>query len=158
MAATTGLAMSGTWLAIVLPLAYCLIRAVRLHRGRLRAKARHGAEAGGSAGARPETSLDPQDAEGWAELRAEANALLDASLDRLESAREGRVWTPLPEQMRAELGDASPPSVPVGRPRSRRGSRRCFRTAWATPTRASSGECTAPAARACFFPSSWPRR
>lgn len=111
--ATLGQSLTG--LSIVLPLAYCLVRAARLRLGGSRARERHGAAAGGSAGARAETSLDPPDAEGWAELRAEAHALLDASLDRMQSAREGRVWTPMPEQMRAELAGASPPSVPVGR-------------------------------------------
>ena len=46
----------------------------------------------------PETSLDPQD---WAAFRKTAHALLDAAIDKMETAREGRVWTPFPPQMKA---------------------------------------------------------
>ena len=47
--------------------------------------------------------LDPEGPEEWAALRAHAHALVDASLDRLQSAREGRVWTPPPAELKASL-------------------------------------------------------
>lgn len=40
-------------------------------------------------------SLDPED---WEEFRARAHAMLDAALDQMQSAGEGRVWTPLPAE------------------------------------------------------------
>ena len=46
------------------------------------------------------TTLDPAD---WTVLRAEAHKLLDASLDKMESAKEGRVWTPVPPDVKTEL-------------------------------------------------------
>lgn len=45
-------------------------------------------------------TLDPAD---WQTLRHAAHDLLDRSLDRLQSARDGRVWTPLPDGMKAGL-------------------------------------------------------
>ena len=49
------------------------------------------------------TTLDPAGAADWDALRASAHKLLDASIDRMQSAKEGRVWTPVPEDMRASL-------------------------------------------------------
>lgn len=40
-------------------------------------------------------TLDPKD---WPQFRASAHAMLDASIDKLEAAKEGRVWTPLPDE------------------------------------------------------------
>ncbi len=48
----------------------------------------------------PDPTLDPAD---WGALRDAAHDLLDRSLDRLQSARDGRVWTPLPDGMKAGL-------------------------------------------------------
>ena len=45
-------------------------------------------------------TLDPKD---WPAFRRTAHAMLDASLDKLEGAREGRVWTPVPKDLRTEL-------------------------------------------------------
>lgn len=64
---------------------------------------------------RQPTSLDPPDANSWAELRRLAHSLLDASLDRMESALDGRVWTPLPKSMREELEVELPPTTPLAR-------------------------------------------
>ncbi|MEP3295387.1 MAG: pyridoxal-dependent decarboxylase, partial [Pseudoruegeria sp.] len=44
--------------------------------------------------------LDPKD---WTGFRADAHKMLDAALDKLEKAEEGRVWTPLPDAKKAEL-------------------------------------------------------
>lgn len=46
----------------------------------------------------PDDSLDPED---WESFRASAHAVLEAALDQLQGAREGRVWTPLPEEQKA---------------------------------------------------------
>ena len=46
----------------------------------------------------PVASLDPED---WEAFRSEAHAMLDAALDRLQGAGEGRVWTPLPDAEKA---------------------------------------------------------
>ena len=40
-------------------------------------------------------TLDPKD---WNQFRTAAHAMLDASIDKLESAKDGRVWTPLPAE------------------------------------------------------------
>ena len=40
-------------------------------------------------------TLDPKD---WNHFRAAAHAMLEASIDKLESAKDGRVWTPLPDE------------------------------------------------------------
>lgn len=50
-------------------------------------------------------SLDPED---WSELRSQAHVLLDQSLDHLQNAHKGRVWTPLPEKMKTELSGDLP--------------------------------------------------
>ncbi len=42
-------------------------------------------------------TLDPKD---WDAFRASAHAMLDASIDKLTNASEGRVWTPLPDAQR----------------------------------------------------------
>ena len=56
--------------------------------------------------ARASTSLDPD----WSALRATAHKLLDASLDKMEKATEGRCWTPTPDGLKQRL--TSP--VPTG--------------------------------------------
>lgn len=43
-------------------------------------------------------SLDPDD---WPAFRAEAHAMLDAALDKMQTASDGPVWQPLPETMKA---------------------------------------------------------
>jgi len=53
----------------------------------------------------PPDNLDP---ENWAEFRKAAHTMLDKAMDRLESAHEGRTWTPVPEDMKAELNTALP--------------------------------------------------
>lgn len=51
------------------------------------------------------TTLDPTD---WSSLRASAHALLDASFDKMENAKEGRVWTPPPDSLKQELQESLP--------------------------------------------------
>jgi len=53
----------------------------------------------------PETSLDPQD---WAAFRNTAHTLLDAAMDKMQAAREGRVWTPFPPEMKAAFDQPLP--------------------------------------------------
>ena len=45
-------------------------------------------------------TLDPKD---WPAFRKTAHAMLDASLDKMEHAREGRVWSPVPKALKAEI-------------------------------------------------------
>ncbi|MBL4806029.1 MAG: aminotransferase class V-fold PLP-dependent enzyme [Rhodobacteraceae bacterium] len=42
-------------------------------------------------------SLDPDD---WPAFRATAHQMLDAALDKMQTATEGRVWTPLPDDLK----------------------------------------------------------
>lgn len=49
--------------------------------------------------------LDPED---WAAFRANAHALLDAALGKMERARDGRVWTPFPDAMKAAFDQPLP--------------------------------------------------
>ena len=91
--------------ALLLALAVCASREVA------------GALLGGAAGVPSSTppsaagrdpddaSLDPTD---WSALRRNAHELLDASIDRLEAAREGRVWTPCPDDLKQSLESALP--------------------------------------------------
>ena len=74
----------------------------------LRGGATSGSDAGGAGGmgSLSPTSLDPAD---WATLRASAHAVLDASLDKLEAASEGRVWTPVPDDLKEALRAPVPP-------------------------------------------------
>ena len=74
----------------------------------LRGGATSGSDAGGAGGmgSPSPTSLDPAD---WATLRASAHAVLDASLDKLEAASEGRVWTPVPDDLKEALRAPVPP-------------------------------------------------
>lgn len=46
----------------------------------------------------PEQSLDPND---WTGFRAQAHQMLDAAIDKMQSNREGRVWTAFPPEMKA---------------------------------------------------------
>ncbi|KCZ45713.1 MULTISPECIES: pyridoxal-dependent decarboxylase [unclassified Hyphomonas] len=48
----------------------------------------------------PQESLDP---ENWDEFRAQARHMLDAAIDRLQDARQGRVWTELPGEIKDTL-------------------------------------------------------
>jgi glutamate/tyrosine decarboxylase-like PLP-dependent enzyme len=48
----------------------------------------------------PQESLDP---ENWGEFRAQARHMLDAAIDRLQDARQGRVWTELPGEIKDTL-------------------------------------------------------
>ena len=45
----------------------------------------------------PEDTLDPSD---WEAFRARLHAMLNAAIDKMEHAAEGRVWTPFPEEMK----------------------------------------------------------
>ncbi len=45
-------------------------------------------------------TLDPKD---WDAFRRSAHTMLDASIDKLANASEGRVWTPLPEIEKANI-------------------------------------------------------
>lgn len=49
---------------------------------------------------RTATTLDPDD---WSAFRERAHAMLDLALSKMETAREGRVWTPVPDALQAEL-------------------------------------------------------
>lgn len=53
----------------------------------------------------PETGLDPQD---WPAFRKTAHALLDAAMDKMQTAREGRVWTPFPSEMKLAFDQPLP--------------------------------------------------
>lgn len=50
-------------------------------------------------------TLDPED---WSEFRSSAHKMLDDALDKMESARNGRVWTPFPDRMKAALQSTIP--------------------------------------------------
>ena len=50
-------------------------------------------------------TLDPKD---WPAFRKTAHAMLDASLDKLEGAHEGRVWNPVPKALKAEINSPLP--------------------------------------------------
>jgi len=50
-------------------------------------------------------TLDPKN---WQAFRKTAHAMLDASLDKMEGAREGRVWTPVPKALKAEINSPLP--------------------------------------------------
>ena len=53
------------------------------------------------------TTLDPGD---WDELRRNAHALLDASINKMAAASQGRVWTPLPSVLKATLQNTPLPT------------------------------------------------
>ena len=53
----------------------------------------------------PVQGLDPED---WPAFRATAHALLDAAMDKMQAAREGRVWTPFPPEMKAAFDQPLP--------------------------------------------------
>ena len=44
--------------------------------------------------------LDPKD---WDQFRADAHAMLDQSIDKMQHSHEGRVWTPLPDSLRSHF-------------------------------------------------------
>ena len=44
--------------------------------------------------------LDPSD---WEAFRCAANAMLDAAIEAYQTAGDGRVWTPLPDQLKSDL-------------------------------------------------------
>ena len=50
-------------------------------------------------------TLDPKD---WPAFRKTAHAMLDASLDKMETAREGRVWTPVPKTLKEQINTPLP--------------------------------------------------
>ncbi len=50
-------------------------------------------------------TLDPED---WDSFRNSAHKLLDDALDEMESFKQGRVWTPMPEEMKSELNVGLP--------------------------------------------------
>jgi len=50
-------------------------------------------------------TLDPKD---WSAFRKAAHDMLDASLDKLENAREGKVWTPVTESLAKKLKEPLP--------------------------------------------------
>jgi hypothetical protein len=54
------------------------------------------------------TTLDPRSPEDWASLRANAHALLHECIDRMESANEGRTWTPVPAAIKDSLHEPLP--------------------------------------------------
>ena len=56
------------------------------------------------------TTLDPQD---WSALRSTAHRILDKAIDKMQSSREGRVWTPFPQALKDEL-DMEIPQTGIG--------------------------------------------
>lgn len=52
-------------------------------------------------------SLDPAD---WEAFRTAAHALLEDAIARMQGAREGRVWTPLPDDLKAAFDQPLPDS------------------------------------------------
>ncbi len=52
-----------------------------------------------------EPGLDPED---WTAFRARAHSMLDAALDHMQAAREGPVWQPMPDSVRAGLAAPLP--------------------------------------------------
>ena len=58
----------------------------------------------------PDTTLDPTD---WSALRRSSHALLDAAIDKLENATQGRVWTPPTDAIRSLAKDDTPPEAPL---------------------------------------------
>ena len=88
-AATVGVAAAVTLLLVVRPARRRIFASIL--------------NASGASSAKEETSpttLDPSD---WWSLRRAAHALLDASFDKMERAVEGRVWTPVPDELKAAL-------------------------------------------------------
>ena len=53
----------------------------------------------------PERSLDPED---WDAFRELAHRMLDSALDHVEGAREGPVWTPMPDHAKLALTEPLP--------------------------------------------------
>ena len=56
------------------------------------------------------TTLDP---ENWDSFRSTAHRMLDKAIDKMQSCREGRVWTPFPQLLKDEL-DMDLPEVGIG--------------------------------------------
>ncbi len=52
-----------------------------------------------------ETTLDP---ENWDDFRTRAHAMLDAAIDKMQAASDGRVWTPVPEALKETLKTGLP--------------------------------------------------
>ena len=52
-----------------------------------------------------DADLDPMD---WAATRAQAHRMLDDILDHVQGVREGPVWTPMPDGVRAALAEPLP--------------------------------------------------
>lgn len=52
-----------------------------------------------------DSTLDPAD---WSSFRSSAHKLLDQAIDKMESCKTGRVWTPLPEEMKDTLHSQLP--------------------------------------------------
>ncbi len=52
-----------------------------------------------------EPSLDPTD---WPAFRALAHKMLDAAIDKMEHTREGPVWRPVPDELKASLQSSLP--------------------------------------------------
>ena len=50
-------------------------------------------------------TLDPKD---WSAFRKAAHTMLDASLDKLEHAREGKVWTPVTDKFATKIKEPLP--------------------------------------------------
>ena len=53
----------------------------------------------------PDQCLDPDD---WQEFRALAHKMLDAAVDKMETTREGRVWSELPPELKASFESGVP--------------------------------------------------
>jgi len=51
-------------------------------------------------------TLDPKD---WPAFRKAAHAMLDTAMDKLEQARDGRVWNPVPESLAQDIKEAPLP-------------------------------------------------
>ena len=57
----------------------------------------------------PETAAPALDPDDWDGFRARAHAMLDAAVDKMQGARDGRVWTPVPDDMKTALRTDLPP-------------------------------------------------
>ncbi len=55
-------------------------------------------------------SLDPDD---WDQFRKSAHSMLDRAIDKMQNAREGRVWTPPSQEFKSDL-DTPCPAVGLG--------------------------------------------
>ena len=90
---------------LAVPATAYALRALRRARAR---RVRLGLGRDGGEESISSTTLDPPTSEEWDALRENAHALLDAAINRLRSAKKGRVWTPVPDELKASLSAPLP--------------------------------------------------